>query len=446
MMKQPDQHTRTPENGDSPQTHPLDRRSFLRGAGALAAAAGLASSADAQTPKPNDANRVELSQIHDVATEGVEKAPDAAEPRDERVGFAIVGLGRLSVDQILPAFGSSKYCKPVALMSGSDDGRQPGGTDLSKAYKLAAQYGIPRSSCLTYAQFEELAHMPEVKVIYIVLPNSMHAEYVVRGAAAGKHILCEKPMATTAADCEKMIAACRKANVKLMIAYRQQYEPMNRALGATVRTGKLGTLRSIVATNSQNEGDPAQWRLRRRMAGGGCLPDVGIYCLNAARFLSGEEPVEVFGATFQPQGEPRFAEVEATCTFTLRFPSGLLATCNTGYAAHSSQFLRLEGSEAWAELNPAFAYNGLKLRMGKLVDGKNTVLEPNIMSKDQFAQEMDHMAQCATGGMDPHTPGEEGLQDQRVIDAIYESARTGRAVKISPPPRPTRGAPLPEEG
>jgi len=429
----------------------LGRRDFLLGAGALAATAGIATPAAAQAnsaaqlARPNAGDTVTLEQIHNTQTDAPEKTPGPFLAPDQRVGFAIVGLGRLSLNQILPAFGKSKYCKPVALVSGSDDGKQPGGSNLDKAYKVAAQYGIRRSAVYSYANYEQLAQNPEVKVIYIVLPNSMHLEYVVRGSKTGKHILCEKPMATSSADCEKMIAACRGAGVKLMIAYRQQYEPMNRAIEKMVREGELGTLRSFIASNTQNQGDPAQWRLKRKLAGGGCLPDVGVYCLNAARFLTGEEPSEVFGQTFQPAGDPRFSEVEATCNFTLRFPSGLLASCNSGYAGHRSQFLRLEGSDAYAELNPAFGYNGLKLRTERLTDGKNSTMEPGIESQDQFALEMDHMATCVLDNQKPHTPGEEGLHDQRLIEAIYESARTGRPVKVPPPPKPTRGAPLPDE-
>lgn len=420
------------------QTHaaPLDRRNFLHSAGGLLAAAGLAPLGEAQSVQgqPNAQNYVSLPPIHDVQTEGPEKAPGPFQPEDGRVGFAIVGLGRLSIDEILPAFAHSKLCKAVALVSG----------DPEKARKLAAQYGIKQSALYTYSNYDDLARNPEVKVIYIVLPNGMHEEFVTRGAKAGKHILCEKPMGNTAAECERMIAACNRANVKLMIAYRQQYEPNNREIIKMVKGGKLGTLRSFVATNTQNEGDPGQWRLKRKLAGGGCLPDVGIYCLNAARFLTGEEPSEVFGYTVQPSGDPRFAEVEATCSFTLRFPSGLLASCSTGYAGHHSQMLRLEGSDAWAELSPAFGYHGIKLRTSRFLDGHETQMEPTLEDKDQFALEMDHMAECVTENKTPHTPGEEGLHDQRLIEAIYESARTGKAVKVPPPPKPTRG-PEPKE-
>ena len=409
------------------------RRSFLRtAAGSVAAATALGASAAAQQT-PGTQNKVVLGQI-DAPTEVPLKTPGPFLPAGKRVGFAVVGLGHLSLDQILPAFAGSKYCKPVALVTG----------DAEKGRKIAAQYGIPDDHVTDYAGYEKLRDMPGVDAIYIVLPNSMHKEFVLRGAAIGKHILCEKPMANSVAECEAMIAACRNANVKLMIAYRQQYELMNRTLGDAVKSGKLGKLRSMVSTNSQAEGDPTQWRLNRALAGGGCLPDVGIYCLNAARFLSGEEPEEVFGATLQPKDDPRFKEVESHCSFVLKFPSGFVATCTTAYDVHRSTFLRLEGSEAWGEMSPAFGYHGSKLRFSRLDERqKEEVLEPQVPDKDQFATEMDHFAECVRTGREPRTPGEEGLQDQRVVEAIYKSAATGKAVRIAAPARPTRGPELP---
>ncbi len=398
---------------------------------ATLAATGLAQSSSAQQGKPNAQDDVQLSQINNPATEQPEKTPGPMEAPDQRVGYAVVGLGRLALDQILPAMGKSKYCKPVALVSG----------DRAKALKIAAQYGIKAASVYDYGTYDQLAQNPEVKVIYIVLPNAQHAEFTVRGAKAGKHILCEKPMATSVKECEQMIAACHAANVKLMIAYRSQYEPYDRAMVKMIRAGKFGKLRQYLATNSQNQGDPTQWRLKRALAGGGCMPDVGVYCLNAARFLSGEEPTEVFATTYQPKDDPRFVEVEASCQVVAKFPSGFTAVFNSAYEAHKSQFLRIEGTEAWAELAPAFAYHGIKMKFSYY--NKDEKMEmghtPEFEEKDQFALEMDHFALCVQQGIEPHTPGEEGLQDQRVTDAIYESARTGKVVKLTPPSGPTRG-------
>ena len=409
----------------------VSRRNFLRVAAAAVAASSIKDMSAQQPGKPGELgqdNRVDLPQLH-AATEAPEKIPGPFEGRPERVGFAIVGLGRLALGQILPSFGRSKYAKPVALVSG----------DRTKALKVARQYDIKDTSVYNYKNYEGLAQNSEVQVIYIVLPNSMHAEFVVRGAKTGKHILCEKPMATSVQDCERMIAACEAAHVKLMIAYRQQYEPMNRAIVEMVRSGKLGSLKSFIASNSQNQGDPGQWRQQIALSGGGCLPDVGIYCLNAARFLTGLEPLEVSAMLHQPKDDPRFAEVEETCSFEARFPGGLIASCSSGYGAHRSQFLRLEGDKGWAELNPAFGYTGLKLRTSKTEEGHDVVSEPSIEAVDQFAQEIDHMARCVQQNVRPHTPGEEGLQDQRIVAAIYESAKSGRTVKLQAPDGPTRG-------
>ena len=233
------------------------RRGFLMKSAATLAATGLTQSSTAQ--KPNAQDDVQLSQISNQATEEPEKTPGPMEAPDERTGFAIVGLGRLSLDQILPAMGKSKYCKPVALVSG----------DRAKAMKVAAQYGIKASSIYDYGTYDQIAQNPDVKVIYIVLPNAMHAEYVVRGAKTGKHILCEKPMATSVKECQQMIAACSAAGVKLMIAYRSQYEPYDRAMIKMIRAGKFGKLKQYIASNTQNQGDPTQWRLKKAMAGGG---------------------------------------------------------------------------------------------------------------------------------------------------------------------------------
>jgi predicted dehydrogenase len=394
------------------------RRTFLRSA-AVASALASTGLAQQQGPKPNEQNDVQLSQIHGPSEQN-EKAPGPSLPEDRRVGFAIVGLGRLSLNQILPAFGASEYCKPVALVSG----------DRAKASKIAAQYGIKDSAIYGYANYEELAKNPEVKAIYIVLPNGMHEEYVVRGAKTGKHILCEKPMATSSKEAERMITACAQAKVKLMIAYRQQYEPHNRTLRQMVTEGKLGKLRGFVSSNSQQQGDPTQWRLKKTLAGGGCLPDVGLYCLNASRFLSGEEPNEVMAQIWQPKDDPRFGEVEASCSFSLKFPSGYVATCTTSYDVHKSQFYRMEGTTAWAEMSPAYAYHGNKLKWSHLDGEHETEVAPQIEEKDQFALEMDHFAECILEDKAPKTPGEEGLRDHRIMEAIYESARTGRSVKL----------------
>jgi len=417
------------------------RRDFLKYAGGGIAAATIggavqsvvqAAPATAAAPPEGLQSQsgkldVKLPEIHGKADPQSKEMK--VEPPSTRVGFAIVGLGHLTLEEILPAFGRSKYAKPVALVSG----------DRAKALKVARQYGIAESAIYDYQNYDDIRLNPEIEVVFIVLPNSLHREFTVRGAKAGKHILCEKPMATSSKDCRAMIAACKQADRKLMIAYRQQYEPMNRHIVKQVRENKLGKLHHFSASNIQSTGDPAQWRLDKELSGGGALPDIGIYCLNAARFLSGEEPSEVLATTYSTPGDARFVEVEESVDFIVKFPSGFTASCTSGYSSHSSKFLRLTGSEGWARIDPGFGYHGSRLSYGMLQDGRNAVVEPGVEDADQFALEIDHMAHCVRNDIQPHTPGEEGLQDQLVMEAIYESASKGKAVRIAQPAGPTRG-------
>jgi predicted dehydrogenase len=242
-------------------------------------------------------------------------------------------------------------------------------------------------------------------------------------------------MAVSVAECQQMLAAGEKAGRHLMIAYRLQYEPFNREAIKLARGGDLGKLRSLSAVNGQAQGDPNQWRLRKALAGGGSLPDVGIYCVNAARYLSGEEPTLVSGMVTSTPHDPRFKEVEEQVDFILRFPSGFVASCTSSYGFHDAKRYRLIGTSGWLELDPAFPYRGQTLKVArKPAGGGPEVLEQRLLTpKNHFAAEMDHMATCVLQNKKPHTPGEEGLQDQRIIGAIYESARLGRAVQLAAP-------------
>lgn len=361
-----------------------------------------------------------------AATERESGAPPVALPPEQRVGFALVGLGHLTLEQILPAFAQSKRCRPVALVSG----------DRGKAEQVARQYGIDLRNIYDYRSYDSIRDNPAIQVVYVVLPNSMHAEYTIRGAQAGKHILCEKPMATSVRECEQMIDACRKADRKLMIAYRIQYEPHNREVMQMVRSREaqaLGTVKMLDMYNGQNQDNPQQWRLRKALSGGGALPDIGIYCLNTARFLTGEEPIEITAQIYTTPGDLRFREVEEAVVWSMRFPGGIQANCSTSYATHDTKRYRVQGSDAWADMDPAFSYNGLRLRIGRK-SAQNpraeSVQELVMGEKNQFALEMDHMAECVQQNRQPYTPGEEGLQDHRLMAAIYEAARSGKTLKL----------------
>jgi len=343
-------------------------------------------------------------------------AQNVPEPPGRKIGWAIVGLGNLAINQILPAFAKCEKSKVVALVSGHPD----------KAAKLAARYGVGPKAIYNYQNYDTLKDNPEVDVIYVVLPNSMHAEYTIRGHQAGKHVLSEKPMANTPGDCQAMIDAAKKAGKKLMVAYRCRYEPFNKEMIRMAREQELGPVKVIVADHGFNIGNPTQWRLKREFAGGGSLMDIGIYSLQAARYITGEEPVEINAMTYTTPGDERFKEVEETINFQLRFPSGILANCTSSYGYAGQNKYRVIATKGWFELEPATSYTGLRLKIRR----NNATEDRDMPQRDHFALEMDHLSECVMENKDPLTPGEEGLRDLTLMMAIYEAARTGKTVKV----------------
>ena len=337
------------------------------------------------------------------------------EPPGKKLGWAVVGLGSLAINQILPAFAKCEKSKVVAFVSGHRD----------KADKLAARYGVEAANIYNYENYDSIKDNPAIDVVYVVLPNSMHAEYTVRALKTGKHVLCEKPMANTPAECEQMIAAATAATRKLMIAYRLRYEPFNNALIKVARDQEFGRTRVILAEAGFPIGDPTQWRLNKKMAGGGSMMDIGIYALNASRYLTGEEPVELNAMLDTTPNDPRFREVEENILFQLRFPSGVIANCTSSYGAPFNRF-RVVGTNGWAELEPALIYSGLRMRASG--GGKIEERQPAVI--DHFAAEMDHLSDCVMTDKPPLTPGEEGLKDMRIISAIYQAAAGGGTVKL----------------
>lgn len=416
----------------SESTAAVSRRAFLKtsSTGLIAAslltesATRVAAQAPPVTPPDSPATRPIALPPFDAPTEQQRDPPPLPLPPAKRLGIAVVGLGNLTLSQIIPALNQTKYCKLAALVSGSPD----------KANEIASQHGIPAKSVYSYQSYDEIRNNPDVDIIYLVLPNSMHAEFTVRGAQAGKHILCEKPMANSVTECKTMISACEKAKKKLMIAYRIQYEPNNRMIRQILQSQEFGPAKLIEAVNGQNQGDPNQWRHKKALAGGGSLPDVGLYCLNTARFLTGEEPTEVFGTIFTTPGDPRFKEVEETVLWQMRFPSGIQSNNVTSYGFHESRRYRVHAERGWFGMDPAFSYEGLRMETDSPQGKVGHRDQPRLAPKNQFALEMDHMALCVMQDKKPYTPGEEGLQDQVIMEAIYESARTAKPIAI---PKPT---------
>lgn len=403
----------------------VSRRIALASIGAGALGIGAAALAQDAARPPVDLGTVQGGKVifppPQATSETQPSPPHNADAPADRVGFAIVGLGKLALEQVLPAFAQAKHARPVALVSGSPD----------KMQAIARQYGIAADSCYAYADIPRMRENAVVQAVYVITPNALHRPHVVAGARAGKHVLCEKPMATSSAECRAMIEACRAANVKLMIAYRMQYQPHAREAIRLARSGALGAVTLMDMINNQNQGDPAQWRQIKALAGGGSLPDVGLYCLNTSRAVLGEEPIEVSARIWSPQDDVRFREVEDNVAFTLRFPSGAMANCLSSYGSHRLARLTLMGSDAWAAMEHAFDYQGQNLRVSRRIDGQDQTAELGIEPKNQFALELDHMAQCIRQNLTPRTPGEEGAQDQRIIEAIYEAARSGRTVRLA---------------
>jgi predicted dehydrogenase len=337
---------------------------------------------------------------------------------DRPLGYAIVGLGSYGLKVIIPQFANCTHSRLVAVVSG----------DPEKAKRVAAEHGVPARSIYSYANFDTIRDNPDVDIVYVCLPNSMHAEYVIRAAKAGKHVMCEKPMAVSVAECEAMIAACKTANRKLMIGYRCHFEPYNLEAMRLARTGAAGKIRYVRSEHGFVQSDPSVWRLKRALSGGGSLMDMGIYSLQAARYMTGEEPIAVTARESTDRRDPRFTEVEDIIDWTLEFPSGAIASCQSMYSANQNHIL-LMGDKGRIELEPATRYDGNHMWLGK--DGREReVMPPAAPGKTQFAGQLDHLAQCVRTGAEPIVSGEEGLRDMRIVAAIYRSAREGRTIRL----------------
>ncbi len=327
-----------------------------------------------------------------------------------KLGYAVVGLGGYGLGVIVPQFANCRNSRLVALVSG----------DAAKARKVAAQYGVPERNLYDYASFDRIRDNPDIDIVYVCLPVSMHAEYTIRAAKAGKHVLCEKPMALSSAECESMIAACRQAGRKLMIGYRCHFEPTNLEAVRRARAGEIGKLRYFRSEHGFTFNNPDAWRLKKAMSGGGSLMDIGIYALNAARYMTGEEPVAVYAQETTDRRDPRFREVEDLIGFQLEFPSGVVGSCMSMYSANQNHIL-LVGDKGRIEMEPATAYRGNRLWVGS---GRGEEVTPAPgPGATQWAAQLDHLAQCVLQDREPIVAGEDGLRDLRIIEAIYRSAR-----------------------
>ena len=334
---------------------------------------------------------------------------------DRKIGYCIVGLGRISMQHFMPAIKMSSKSRVTALVSGHRD----------KAERMAAEYGVPSRSIYSYENYDQIAKNQDIDAVYIALPNSMHAEHTIRAAKAGKHVLCEKPMATSVEDSRAMIQACARGGKKLMIAYRCQYEPTHLRANQLIRDGKLGSIQSIESAFGFPIA-PNEWRLDRKLAGGGPLMDVGIYCLNASRYLTGEEPTEVTGFSSVVDQDGRFAQVEETLSWTMKFPGGTLANCTCTYGSPMLGYFRVRGSRGTILMEPAFNYDKPHL-VAQFAGGETLDLASDEADPMQFLREADHLADCIRENKEPKSPGEEGLRDMDLMAKIYVSSQKKNA-------------------
>lgn len=342
----------------------------------------------------------------------IQKKPVTKGPA--KVRYAVVGLGYFSQTAILPAFAhAGKNSQLTALVS----------DDPAKLKKLARQYGA--AGTYGYDEFEKCLSSGEVDAVFIALPNDLHSEYAVRAAKAGVHVLCEKPMAVTERECEEMILAANKHHVKLMIGYRLHFEAANLNAIEAVKAGKIGEPRFIHAAFSMQVKD-GNFRVKSPN-GGGSMYDLGVYCINAARYFFQAEPYEVVALSSGKPDDPRFQEVDEMTSAILRFPGERTASITSSFGAADFALCSVVGTKGELRLDPAFDY-ALPIQLDITVNGKTKSKE--FPRKDQVAAEMVYFSDCLLHGKEPEPSGVEGLADVRIICAIHESARTGKPVAV----------------
>jgi predicted dehydrogenase len=336
-----------------------------------------------------------------------------------KIRYAVVGLGHIAQTAVLPAFKHAENSELAALITGNPEKDR----ELSERYRIKAY---------TYDDLERALEKEKIDAVYIATPNILHRDYTERAAQAGVHVLCEKPMATTQDDCEEMMRSAAQNNVKLMIAYRLHFNDANLHAVRVARSGRLGELRCFGSLFGLQVKE-GNIRTRKDL-GGGTLFDIGIYCINAARYLFRDEPIEVVGLTAN-NGKKRFAEIEEMTGAIMRFPHERLAMFMCSFGSADVSHYDLVGTKGELRLENAYEYQG-ELKCVTTIDGKRT--EKTFKPGDQFAPELIYFSDCIIHDRAPEPSGNEGLADVRVINAIYESAEIGRAVRIEPVPKKRR--------
>lgn len=329
----------------------------------------------------------------------------------KKLGIALVGLGNYSAGQLGPALQQTQHCYLAGIVTGTP----------AKEKDWAAKYNIPAGNIYNYQSFDTIANNSAIDIVYVVLPIAMHKDFTIRAAKAGKHVICEKPMALNAKECEEMIAACKKANRMLSIGYRLHFEPYNQEM---MRLGQQKIYGKVLEIDCGNGyvwgGNTDSWRLKKALAGGGGLMDMGVYAVQGARYVAGEEPIYV-NAREEKKRPELFTEVDETIFFELEFPGGAIAKGVSSYNANLNH-LKAKAEKGVFELTAAYRYGG---QAGQTPDGPMQFTHVN-----QQAAQMDDFALCVRNNTPTRVPGEMGLLDMKVIDAIYRSLKTGQREKV----------------
>jgi predicted dehydrogenase len=330
---------------------------------------------------------------------------------DKKLGIALVGLGNYSTRQLAPALLETKHCRLAGIVTGSPE----------KAEKWAKEYNIPKQNVYNYQNFDTIRNNPDIDVIYIVLPNSMHAEFTIRAAKAGKHVICEKPMAMNAKECEAMIKACNEAKVKLGIGYRLYYEPHHLEMRRLASEKVYGPVKMMESSLGYSMADPKSWRLNKDLGGGGAIMDLGVYAIQGPRRTLNELPKTVMAQGYNTD-KNLFKGIYEMMTFQMTFPNGAVSNSTTTYSSFTDRMYATTDSE-WFELRPSFTAMGAT---GNSSKGKIEFKVP----KFQQINQMDAFAESILENKTLTATGEEGLIDMKIIEAIKRSADTGRKVDL----------------
>ena len=328
----------------------------------------------------------------------------------KKLGIALVGLGGYATGQLGPALLETEHCYLAGIVTGTP----------SKIPAWVQKYKVPEKNIYSYDTYDQIKDNPDIDIIYVVLPNNMHAEYTIRGFAAGKHVICEKPMAITVADCDRMIYAAKKANKFLSIGYRLHFDPYNLEMAKLGTSKKYGTIKKI-SGGLGFKATPNQWRLQKKYAGGGPLMDLGIYVAQGMCYTTGMEPIAVTAQEGKKTDLQRFSEVEQSLSWQFEFPNGLIGNGYTSYD-DDMNYLKTEAEKGIFELTAAYTYNGLK--------GYTPAGPLNFPRVNQQARQMDGIALSIKNNQPSIVPGEMGRRDVKYLQAIYEAMQTGKRIII----------------